>query len=81
MNLCPPVDLYEEDDNKIDRNKQYIIEFGDEWTLGEKMEYKIKVKPGQSINDKTILFLHVVKIHYIKNQLIITTHYFCCRLL
>lgn len=32
-----------------------VIEFGDDYTLGDKVEYELYIKPGDIINDKTII--------------------------
>lgn len=51
LNMCPPAPESVPDAEK----SAIIIEFGDEYTLGNKVDYTITVKPGQSITDKTIL--------------------------
>lgn len=57
LNMC---DLYLcEPDRKQEQespgNSAVIIEFGDEYTLGNEVEYSISVKPGQTINEGDIL--------------------------
>jgi len=54
--LCEPEMLLNtlRDPNDSSANK-VIIEFGNEYTNGEKVEYVLNVKPGEFINDKTIL--------------------------
>ncbi len=57
MKLCEPVQqLITDNTNADDSSKGIaIVEFGTEHTNGEEVEYVLSVKPGQTINDKTIL--------------------------
>ena len=62
MKLCEPVqqlitdNANADDANAADSSKGIaIVEFGTEHTNGEEVEYILSVKPGQTINDKTIL--------------------------
>jgi hypothetical protein len=59
MKLCEPVSQLINDDANADANDSSkgvaIVEFGTEHTNGEEVEYILSVKPGQTINDKTIL--------------------------
>lgn len=54
LNLCPQPSLPTINDNKP-QPRSVIIEFGDEYTLGDKVDYNIVVKPGQTINEGDIL--------------------------
>ncbi len=54
LNLCPHPSIQEISD-KEPRSGSVIIEFGDEYTLGDRVDYNIVVKPGQTINEGDIL--------------------------
>lgn len=54
LNLCPKPSMQEISDNKPQQSA-VIIEFGDEYTLGDKVDYNIVVKPGQTIKEGDIL--------------------------
>ena len=51
LNLCPAPPKPE----KEPEQSAVIIEFGDEYTLGDRVDYNIVVKPGQTINEGDIL--------------------------
>lgn len=51
LNLCPAPPKSE----KEPEQSAVIIEFGDEYTLGDRVDYNIIVKPGQTINEGDIL--------------------------
>lgn len=51
LNLCPDPPKPE----KEPEQSAVIIEFGDEYTLGDRVDYNIIVKPGQTINEGDIL--------------------------
>ena len=51
LNLCPAPPKSE----KASKQSAVIIEFGDEYTLGDRVDYNIIVKPGQTINEGDIL--------------------------
>ena len=51
LNLCPAPPKPE----KEPEQSAVIIEFGDEYTLGNRVDYNIVVKPGQTINKGDIL--------------------------
>lgn len=51
LNLCPEPQKPE----KEPEQSAVIIEFGDEYTLGDRIDYNIIVKPGQTINEGDIL--------------------------
>ena len=42
-------------DDTLTNDVYTIVEFGDEYTLGDKLEYTLHVKPGQEIDNHTII--------------------------
>lgn len=52
LNLCDPVTIY---DTLEGISGLSVIEFGDEYTKGNAVDYQLNVKPGDSINSNTIL--------------------------
>ena len=58
LNLCPAPPKSEKASDaqeKASKQSAVIIEFGDEYTLGDRVDYNIIVKPGQTINEGDIL--------------------------
>ena len=58
LNLCPAPPKSEkapDAQEKASKQSAVIIEFGDEYTLGDRVDYNIIVKPGQTINEGDIL--------------------------
>ena len=53
VNLCPP--LENKKDVKEAEKNAVIVEFGDEYTLGNRVEYSLTVKPGQTLSQGDIL--------------------------
>lgn len=52
LNLCAPTEVF---DTLEGIPGLSVVEFGDEYTLGNQVQYVLNVKPGDSITDKTIL--------------------------
>lgn len=54
LNLCPPVPDQIDNGNNL-HDSAVIVEFGDEYTKGKRVDYNIVVKPGQAINKNDII--------------------------
>lgn len=52
LNLCEPMNLGDETPAE---KSAVIIEFGDEYTMGNKIDFTWNVKPGDTINENTVL--------------------------
>lgn len=55
LDLCSPTVKNRIKSNKKSSQSAVIIEFGDEYTLGNRVEYSLNVKPGQTLNQGDII--------------------------
>jgi len=53
INLCPDLNLFE--DVSVDNVTRAIIEFGDEYTMGDAVDFTWNVKTGDELDKDTIL--------------------------